>query len=310
MSNNPFQTDVSSLVRTYDAPPEDFNPHMASDELLLRHGLPPRTRFERDPRLKKLWQRTFTSSTRFVKAEIAPDPIMTTRAQRRANDPEFLIGDWAGVTVVTLHTDPGDPAFLVLAEWVVPTVLSLGPEGSTIGFWVGIDGALNGTGGQILQAGIAAEIQSGVFGSSVEWWAWTEWFNGSSTHNASARVHNFPVAPGDSVCFMVFAPQPDQGHATMINHSQGVGTGVAINPIDGITLVGETVEWVVEQVTDALPYFYAVRFNECVALTQHHLVEPEPRSIPLAIADPAGVTLAQGGTEWPTVVGVRWEALN
>lgn len=311
MSEKSIQSDLSGLARAYDPPAEDFNPHTAPDELLLRHGLPRRPDPVREPSLAKIWQRVFARPAQFVKAELELDPIMSGRARKRASDPEYSIGDWAGVAVETSSLGGGGPATVVYGEWVVPTVSMLDPAGHdiSVAFWVGIDG-LNGVGDQILQAGIAATVESGFFSNDVTWWAWTEWY-----HNDAVTVSNFPVQPGDSLSVLVCAPQPDQGYITMMNHSQGFGTAVNVKPPKGVTSLGASVEWVAEQVSDDLPYFYAMRFNECYASTQSRLFDLEPNGIPLAmrnfsISTPWGHVIAQGGTEWPTVAAVRWEAFS
>lgn len=110
----------------------------------------------------------------------------------------------------------------------------------------------------------------------------------------------------------------------MINLSQGVGHTVQMFPPDGVTSLGASVEWVVEQATDWFPYFYAVRFNDCAAVTQSRLpnvsrsrlLDLDPDGTPLAITDLISTfpfrtaTLAQGSVECPTVAAVRWEAFT
>lgn len=196
MPDDATPPNLSSIARAVEPPPEDFDALTAPTELLLRHGLPRRPDPEREPSLAGIWAHVLARPIRWVRAELEVDPIMSARARTRASRSDFSIGDWAGVAIDTTKVGNGDPAIMVFAEWVVPTVLALGPaSGFGIGFWVGIDGLFS-VGGQILQAGIGAELD----GSDINYWAFTEWFP-----NDAVRVNNDPggfrVGPGDSVSF-------------------------------------------------------------------------------------------------------------
>ena len=79
------------------------------------------------------------------------------------------------------------------------------------GFWVGIDGEDHD---QVLQTGIAAKVTppSTVAGITppwipeVEYWAWHEWYT-EAQKDPSIRVSNLPISAGDTVAFVVWAPQ-------------------------------------------------------------------------------------------------------
>jgi Peptidase A4 family len=125
-------------------------------------------------------------------------------------------GDWAGATI---QTPPNDSFQMVFGQWVVPTVSPKNPSGEdlSLAFWVGLGGSIPNGGGQLLQAGVTAIVDSGQ--GSVTWQAWTEWYD-DYYHNPARPVSNFPVAPGDSVAVLVCAPEPSLGHVTMINLSR------------------------------------------------------------------------------------------
>ena len=65
--NGEMQT---TKYRTFDPPPEGFDPHTASDASLLRHGLPRRPDPATRPRLARLWGEALSRRTTFVKAEL------------------------------------------------------------------------------------------------------------------------------------------------------------------------------------------------------------------------------------------------
>jgi hypothetical protein len=112
------QTDVLTLMRTYDSPPESFDPHTAPPELLRRHGLPRRPDPETEPELARLFKRAFVRPARYVKAELAIDPVMSRRDPLRGQDPDFGPSGWGGVAVVTssLGYSPPEPANTVFAD--------------------------------------------------------------------------------------------------------------------------------------------------------------------------------------------------
>jgi hypothetical protein len=174
-----------------------------------------------EPQLLRQWNRIMARPTRMVRAELEVDPVMAARHGHRA-DPGQI---WGGVVrEMTPGTDYAHPATMIFAEWVVPEVLSVAPEGPdlTVALWIGLDG-YQGEGGQILQAGVAATVSPGWFSSSVEYWAWTEWFTGEYK-TPPVRVMNFQVAPGDNVSFLVTVAGPGSGLAFMRNGRTGIGT--------------------------------------------------------------------------------------
>jgi hypothetical protein len=207
-------------------------------------------------------------------------------------------------------------ANMVYAQWVVPTVSALNPAGSDIqvGFWVGLDG-LFGTGGQVLQAGVYAQVGSGIFGGGdVTYKAFTEWWD--PTNNLpEVDVTNFSVGPGDTVSFLVCAPRPDFGQVTMMNLSRGLATSVGIPAPPGITSAGLSAEWVIEASLSELPYFYSVEFSECVAATEHELIDLSQAGISNIIgaptgASPVGKPLTDAYIASPTRVIILWQGFN
>jgi hypothetical protein len=268
-----MQSDVLKLIRTYEPPPEDFDPHTAPAEQLRRHGFPRRPDPQNEPQLARLFKRAFVRPAKYVQAELAIDPVVSARDPLRGQD--FRPSGWGGVVVVTssLGYSPPEPAKTVFGEWVVPEIIPWDPAPDapiTVGFWVGLDGWTNG---QVLQAGIAATLTPDFWflpgPAEVTWWAWTEWYT-TQYQDPAVQVTNFPVATGNTVSFLVCAPEPDHGFVAIQNVSTGQVTSIGINARPGITSAGASAEWIVEGISADLPDFLHMTFSDCSAGTQHH----------------------------------------
>jgi Peptidase A4 family len=278
MNSNVRNSDVLRRVRTYPSSPRRFDPHTASQEELLRYGFPRRPDPEKEPQLARLWKRVFARPIRFVEAKVAIDPVMSNRNPLiggSALGPQLAPGEfdqpgWAGVVKymdMSQGSDFTQPATMVFGQWQVPSVPAITPnEVMRLGIWVGLDGADTG---ELLQAGVAAVVSPPPwwwpFGStSVEWYAWTEWYTGE--YQDPPVIRNLPVAQGDEIFVVVCAPQPDFGFVSMTNISRGVGVSVGVPaPHQDIVSGGYTAEWIVEAPTRHMPIFSPVTFSDCTA---------------------------------------------
>lgn len=244
-------------MRAHELPPEGFDPHTAPQELLQRHGLPRRPDPDKEPHLAWLWKRALARPPTFVKAELAADPLMSAPGLRRPKDPDFIgQQSWAGVIrTMTAGTDFAEPATCVVTEVQVPEVYNLTPDQPVgVAFWAGID-----AGGPSLQAGLTALVDPPGFlgfggGLSFHVWARTD---------AANHVANFQISSGQTLLIMVNVDQSG-GSAYFHNLSTSLATSVLV---PGITVTGGTVEWIVEAVTDYLPFFSTVTFDNCTAGT-------------------------------------------
>jgi Peptidase A4 family len=232
-----------------------------TDDVLRAHGLPRRPPPDAHPQLRRQWNRIMSRPTRLIQAEVEPDPVMTSRHRRR---PEFQPQGWGAVVrQQERHTDYAYPATMVYAEWAVPEVVGIAPDGPdlTVGFWIGLDG-YEGDGAQVLQAGIAATVKPGWFSTSVEYWAWTEWYTGEY-QTPAVQVSNFPVTAGDTVSFLVASEGPGSGTAYLHNSRTGLATSVWIQVPSDVVPTGQTTEWAVEGISEYLPVFEPVTFGNC-----------------------------------------------
>jgi hypothetical protein len=289
--------------------PEGFDPRTASDTELRRYGLPRRPHPEREPAAHRLWQKAFRQPLRFVDVELHERPPTPVRP-RWPVAPDTGSGPlyWGGVFRETrIGTDFASPAIWAYTEFVVPEVYGVEPAGEVlnVAFWVGLsdDGVTN-----ILQAGVSAVVEPGYFSNSVEWLAWTEWFNGG-VDNPGKNIRGFPVAPGDTIGIVVCAQEDDLGWITMANLTRGVGIGVPVDPpMPGITLGAYQVAWVVEAPpgTPSLAVFAPVTFTECTAATAAGTFHLEPGGDIVEIVNGDNVPLTRSTILSPTEVTVEW----
>jgi hypothetical protein len=258
---------------TYEPPPRDFNPFEADQEELGHYGYPRRPDREIEPWLRELWERAFARPHKFIKADLAENPVWAERPNRLLEPlPEgggFKPGGWGGAVLqpTNYNLSPPEQAVVAYGEWTVPTMAPDfdNPNTSmTVGFWTGIDGFV--VNGQVLQAGVALTVT----GSKVEPWPWVEWFP-----VGSKKVENFEVNQGDRLSVLVCAVRPDHGFASFQNKTTGLCASAGIDPPTSMTgqtttSQGATAEWAVEGISADLPNFGAVAFLQCTAGTKTH----------------------------------------
>ena len=294
---------VLKHIVCYDAPPVDFDPNMAEARLLRKHGIPRRPDAEKEPHLRKIWDRAFASKPTFIKAQVAVDHIMSKRKRpvidKKLDRVDFSPSGWAGtvVPVSQFNYNPAQPVNTVYGEWFIPTVTPIPNEpsgGQTVGFWVGIDGYGNG---QVLQAGSAATVS----GNNVVYWVWTEWFP-----IGAIQVTNFPIKPGDYLTVLVCAPQPDHGFCSMLNKTTNQATSIGITNPPNTTSIGATAEWIVEGISSILPVFSTVVFSNVSAGTKDHAFNLGSGGIITEITGTGGSNLTAASIASPTSTLVKW----
>ena len=281
MADEAADREDRAQMRACEPPPEGFDLQTAPLEVLRRHGLPRRPDPDREPDLDRLWRLASARPPTFVKADLAVDHVMSGRAARGPRKPELAkitgwVGEdsWAGIQrIQSGGSDYAEAARCVFTQLRVPSLIPLGPdEPLAVAFWAGIDGFGESDG--ILQAGVVAVVEpSGFFGGrDITYHVFTEWFPADPMY-----VSNFPVSAGDWLLIMVSADQPDLGKAFFHNLTTGQATSVDnILPPPQVTLSGDSVEWIVEAVTEYLPPFYTVDFATCLAGTSHGVFYPAP----------------------------------
>lgn len=117
-------------------------------------------------------------------------PNLAGRDPFRRRAPGFATGDWAGAERGRVDdSDYSAAATFIAARWMVPVTYPFDPDGYTSivdGFWVGIDGAEQR---QILQAGIAADVQPGYLSSDIDYYAWASGTRICRVGSTTSRSH-------------------------------------------------------------------------------------------------------------------------
>lgn len=294
---------VPAGTRTFELPPDGFDPLRADPAALRRHGLPRRPDPEREPRLASLYQRAFSRPWNYTKPELVSDPTISALREAQRAGGEFTVGNWGGAVVTTAHNRPPNLAF---AQFAVPSVLPFDPsltEQMIIGFWVGIGGYGNAS---LLQAGIGATVTPnpefpGL--GSVRYWGWTEWTP------AGYVVNNFDVQAGDTVSVLVCAPEADHGFVMLGNGRTNQAVSVGLNPVAGETANGPSAEWIIEAITPYTPAFTPLTFFGCVA-GDHDSSYGVTGATLLDMPDPQGNDEVKTTIASASSVLIQWEAFH
>lgn len=273
-------------VRAYLQPPQGFDPRSASASELQRYGYPPRPDAASAPAAYARWQlMTNRSSTRInptlVERPIRHGPFRAAPAQNNAppaskagNQTAINSFNWSGVAIY----DNANPfaSEEVTTQFVVPIAQQAFYQ-CTLSWdygsaWIGIDGFnIFSTSPDVFQAGIEFDAECGPGFSSTQadaacaadatplallpscipaqinqmttpyYSAWFEWYP-----NYETAISNFPVNPGNYIWVEIWNTSPTQGNAFMYNASTATSVSIAFSAPSGTSLVGNSVEWIVE----------------------------------------------------------------
>jgi hypothetical protein len=233
------------------APPANFNPLTASPIAHARYAIPPAPDAAIAPRAYSEWRKAVTGP------QIRVTPVLTQT--KIANGPLKRVGspvplanamnnsvmtstsiNWSGTSVINSNNPFAVEA--VIAEFVVPTARQA--FGSCTGGWVfsaqwpGIDG--NGS-NDVLQAGVEADAYCNGGTVANFYSAWVEWYPSNEVRASSPAIH-----PGDLIYVQVWNTSPTNGYAYFFNFSTLEAAEYQLTAPSGTTLVGNSVEWIVE----------------------------------------------------------------
>jgi hypothetical protein len=234
------------------------------------------------PVVARLEKWALTKPLTFVEAQVGrpprQPPTRPATERRSADNPRFDMGDWSGV--VRLRPTGAPPISWVYGQFNVPQLLPIGADQSVIGVWVGLDGShyLSAPGNtRLLQAGVMAELQTNFLGSpEIVYRPFVEWINAQHQQDEADQpcvVTNLDVDACDTVWFLVTAPSPNYGWIAMANMTKGLSTAVGVQADPGITWLGESAEWIVEQASPSPPFFSPVTFTHCSAGSGLHILD-------------------------------------
>jgi hypothetical protein len=225
--------------------PKGFDPLKASDQELVRHGVPPRPK---DPTLLSEWENLMKRLSRstfiepkFRRTDRQHGPAIRSDTQTYPN--------WSGGVVYLPTPSPaGAKFYVVCGGWTVPSPMPAGPDDQVYvcACWIGIDGDNPPTGSaDVLQAGITCEAQfdsSASNGVAQEFFAWVEWFP-----EKEVVITNLALSVGDSLTCNIVANSSTTASIVLANLTTNQTAAFDVTAPTGTELVGDCVEWIVER---------------------------------------------------------------
>jgi len=288
-------------VRTFQAPPDDFDPDTASDSELERFGVPELPPV--DPRMRERIKSALRGF-KIVEPVFIARPIAHRRPPRSAL--KHLPGTnqtWSGGVA---DAPLGQPIVWVVGSWGVPGVAP--PAGApeemifAASTWIGIDG-VGRSPDDVLQAGCDAQakVSNGV--ASSRYRAWYEWYPGNSSY-----LDNMPVAAGDVFRCLIRLDPGSMNSASIFlsNSSQNIAQHFQLIAPEGYSLTGNCAEWILESNGQLGPLasFSMVSFTECEAGTAGGTTLTLVNGVAINMVDPANRVISAGQIVGPTEVHV------
>jgi hypothetical protein len=206
-------------IRTFPAPPANFQPLTASDEELAAYGFPPRPDQKGDPDSYRVWARAMSIPQKRWYGQLkprtarggpgiaAPSPTSSpavsdamTFAPTTANS-----FNWSGVVnTLPLTKYNSKSSFSIMSAqfqipWPQEAFGSCDNDIDHAAFWIGFDGWKQN---DVLQSGV--DTYAGCDGSDQGADAWIEWY-------PALPATVFDVAPGDDMYVVVSNSNPTHG---------------------------------------------------------------------------------------------------
>ena len=231
-------------VRAFSPPPKGFDPLTASPPQLLKHGFPARPDYP--PLLMRYKQAFGQMAKRFH--YIQPEFQLNKRRRRRLPAPPTVgIGNeihqlWSGGGV---FPPMGQSFRWITGEWTIPN-LGAPTQNQEYFFtsWIGIDGDQFVPSTDLCQVGINLDVTQNGNSFSRDIAPFCEWVPGPEV-----GIPNFPVSPGDTVAVTLCTAGPGSTEATVFlaNITSGHGTSFVFDAPPGVSLSGDSAQWVVER---------------------------------------------------------------
>ncbi len=274
MKNDPKEVTIGNLsVRTFEAPPEGFDPLTASKTTLMRHGIVPKPDEEKEPELYKAWHKVFSRDLNHIVPEFEENKHKQHKPSEKVKqlqDGTATSHNWSGEVI---FNPAGDSFKWIEGSWIVPDPNQ--PPGLPTGSWyyssawVGIDGYGSP---DVLQAGTSQDalVQNNSTQKSV--YAWWEWYP-----NYEIKINNLPVSSGDYMTCLICVTSNKTATIYLTNLSTSTSLSFQITAPSGTTLVGNSAEWIVEAPTVGgnqaqLVDYGATFFDSAIASTQKNVV--------------------------------------
>ncbi|MBV8901472.1 MAG: hypothetical protein JOY92_15320 [Verrucomicrobia bacterium] len=248
-------------IRAHVQPPAGFNPLTASAESLQTLGYPPKPDPVKNAAAFKVWAKAVSApqvriipqlqqtDLRHGPARIQNETAQPDEAQAvpqsAANVTYANSTNWSGIVLYDGTHRPFASSY-VYSYYTIPRgqqAFGL-PTGSWdwSSQWVGIDGFGSG---DVLQAGTEADAYADSAGNKAAYYAaWFEWYPFNEV-----RINNFPVNGGDVMFVDVWNTSATDGYAYLADLSTNQVVSVSFTAPAGTTLIGNSMEWVVERPT-------------------------------------------------------------
>ena len=259
----------------HQLPPSGFDFAAASKRDRARYGFPAEPDRHTQPKLWAKWERNLHRPWRRVVPTYDLRPARTVRSGPPTGGGTF--SNWSGAVATP---PPGDGFASVSATWLVPGAYPPPSAWNGGGYnnglyntlhWVGIGGDIGVGHNNLLQAGTGTDVNVANDVVTVTPYVWFEWWN-SKLDNGYSKLGGFKVSPGDVVEVTVCTSTDTNGAFTIGNVTTSQYVTQAINPPSaGLTLVGNTAEWIVEREglggggLSTLADYAATFFSDCLA---------------------------------------------
>ncbi|KND93515.1 Aspergillopepsin-2 [Tolypocladium ophioglossoides CBS 100239] len=301
-------------VQLPEAPPAGFDPMGASNDLLVRHGLPPRPDQSSEPESYAWWMKVCSWPRTYVAPgfeRLSVRPASSGEQQSTVHRSKR----WSGAVISATQ---GFKFEEIRGSWDVsrpfPDNLAWRPKHWDSGTfrastWVGIDGYQSH---DVLQAGTGHICTTSIHqDTEYHTHAWWEWFP-----QHAWRLTGFQVKPGDLVHSYIRATDSTHAMIYFYNDSACTYTSFHVTAPNGVSLKGNSAEWIVEASRESSPpqtaYLGATFIFDCEALEQDSRHRRRHRDLTGAIflqADQDGEVLSTARSDLSNnkVVGILAE---
>lgn len=233
-------------------PPEGFDPLKASDDELIRCGLPPRPSKGSHPDKYARWVKIVDGEIERVVPSFRLNQgkrHSPTAGKQVASESTYSSTTWSGSVVAA----PANTSFdYIEGNFTVPQTrspyLAPRPQAGTwrSAIWAGIDGFGSDKvtqAGDVLQIGLECYNYYGLASpDTAVIYPWWEWYP-----EDEVEIKGFPVSAGDYLSLEVVALSSATANVLIVNNTQSKQMLFSITPPSGTTLVGNCAEWIVER---------------------------------------------------------------
>jgi len=289
---------------TFKLPPPGFDPFSASQADLRLYGLPG---VPDDPRHRARYRRVFNHLKRkliFVEPAFQVNhDIFHGPPKRAVSEGTQTSSGWSGAVV---RLAQGESFRWIEGDFIVPNVDAPSDGSFYSAAWIGIDGD---PGIQVMQSGVACDVQRSGSSLQPSFYLWWEWFP-----KPEVQIKNLPVSPGDLITIVLCSTQGQgstEGTVFIANRTVGMGTSAGLIAPDNLTLLGRSAEWIVEApnvggTTAKLADYGEVFFSECEAVTNTGVIVPGGSGDNINMVDGTLSLISMGELIAPTVVRCQY----